>query len=153
MPTSRLAIAAVIAPLLLTGCGDSPEKPKSSATSVAPVPAAPAATGDSHEKVLSETIADLKKFGAVLKGVTDEASAKAAVPTVDALVTHIESLHRRDAALPALSADQRASLNNDKDVENQQAVVNLLLQFKRINADPKLRAILNDSFERFASAQ
>lgn len=151
MTISRLQVAALLVPMLLSGCSDNLETPKAPAPPVVTIPAPlPAsAHGDSHERVIRETIADLKSLASALEGARDEASAKAAAPAVESLTSHLELLRRRDAALPPITEDQRALLNASHSRDNQQAVVDLMLQIKRIKADPKLRGPLNDAIEKF----
>ena len=56
--------------------------------------------GDTAEKVFADMTANMQELSTILTGVTDEASAKAAVPKIDAVRAKMRDCARRARAVP-----------------------------------------------------
>jgi len=80
------AVVALAMALLLTGCGG----------------------GDNPTSISKEIANNMRAMTAVFNGITDEASAKAAVPKIEALRTDMRAVAARAKAMPKLNAAEMA---------------------------------------------
>ena len=99
-----------------------------------------------EENAVADTISKMKDEVAILKGVTDEASAKAAAPKIKAIHDELAKLQ---ASSPTTTDPQAAAKVVDKygkdltDVATQ-----LATEQTRIMSDPKLSAALGDALAK-----
>ncbi len=94
--------------------------------------------GDTHESVTAEMIAQMKQMTTVLEGVKDEASAKAAVPQLDAIATRMEEIEKRGKKLPELDAKQKEQMTKTFEKDLTEIETKLKPAVERVMTDPKI---------------
>ena len=98
--------------------------------------------GDTAEMVFADMTANMKEMSAVLASVTDEASAQAAVPRIDAVRTKMRDCARRARAVPKVDAATEQRLNTAAEAMQREIMPALLAERQRLDARPELMAIL-----------
>lgn len=112
--------------LLLTGCG-----------------------GDTHEGLANETVGLLNEFATVLDGVSDEASAKAAVPKLEAISTKLSEMKKRVDALPKLSEAENKALEDKMQKEMGTFMGKFMGAAMKLANKPELQKILEEPMKKF----
>jgi len=103
--------------------------------------------GDTAEAVSRDMTANMKEMAAILTSVTDQASAKAAIPRIEAVRAKMQECGRRAKEVPPIDAatEQRIAQINEKDMnEAMQAIA--AAQQRLIN-EPDLLAIIQPSLD------
>lgn len=122
--TKRLAFAAVaVLGLVLAGCKDS------------------------HEKVISDSVSKMKEVVAVMKTVTDEASAKSAAPKIQALGDDMKKIKDRMDKLgkPSDSEDKRLQAKYEKEL--REVTSDLMKESMRISFNVKGSTAVQDALK------
>jgi hypothetical protein len=103
--------------------------------------------GDTAEAVSRDITANMKEMAAILTSITDQASAKAAIPRIDAVRAKMQECGRRAKEVPPIDAatEQRITQINEKDMnEARQAIA---AAHQRLLNQPDLLAIIQPSLE------
>jgi hypothetical protein len=98
--------------------------------------------GDSAEKVFADMTANMQEMSAILASVTDEASAKAAVPRIDAVRAKMRDCARRAKAVPRPDAAAERRLDAAAMAVQRDIMPAVLAARQRLQAQPELMAIL-----------
>ena len=114
------AVACVALAIVSTGCDSKP----------------------TYESLRKDGIATMKEMIEVLKGVKDEASAKAAKPKLDALGKKMETLEAESNKVEKPSAEEQKKLDEKFQEDMFKLVGELATEIDRIGSDPKLVAVL-----------
>lgn len=99
-------------------------------------------SGDSAERVFADMSANMREMSAILTGVTDEASAKAAVPRIDAVRAKMRDCARRAKAVPRPDAAAENRLNEAAQAVQREVMPSIVAARQRLAAQPTLMAIL-----------
>ena len=110
----------ILAVSLLTGCGG----------------------GDSAERVFADMSANLREMSAILESVTDEASAKAAVPRIEALRAKMRDCAKRARAVRRPDAATEQRLDASVQAMQREVMPAIAAAQQRLMAQPALMAIL-----------
>lgn len=97
--------------------------------------------GDTVESVSRDMIANMKTMAGIMDGISDEASAKAAIPKIEAVRTSMRECASRAKPLkisPAEEKELEAKLGKDK-VEAMQA---LMQARQKLDEKPQLLGII-----------
>jgi hypothetical protein len=92
------------------------------------------------ESAMSDALDKMKEQVSILKGVTDEASAKAAAPKLKAIKDDMAKLSTKTVTAP--SADEQAKLMEKYGKEMSEVTAQLTAEMTRIMTNPKLQAAL-----------
>jgi hypothetical protein len=111
-----------------------------------------AGCGDSRDAVMADSIAAMKEMGTIMKGITDEASAMAAEPKVDALVKKMEQIARRGQALATPTKEQVEALTNKYRSDMQEAMTSMMPEVMRMMTNPKLATYYQSLMQKFGKA-
>ena len=103
--------------------------------------------GDTAEKVFADMTANMQEMSAILAGVSDEASAKAAVPRIDAVRTKMRDCARRARAVPMPDAAAEQRLNAAAEAMQHEIMPAVMADRQRLQARPELMAILAPALE------
>ncbi|MFT3897564.1 MAG: hypothetical protein QM719_07690 [Thermomonas sp.] len=103
--------------------------------------------GDTAEKVFADMATNMREMSAILASVTDEASAKAAVPRIDAVRTKMRDCARRARAVPKVDAATEQRLNAAAEAMQREIMPALLGERQRLQARPELMAILSPALQ------
>lgn len=125
MKTMMLALALVLS--LVAGCGRG--------------------GGDTAEKVFADMAGNMHEMSAILASVTDEASAKAAVPRIDAVRAKMRDCARRARVVPRSDAAAEQRLDDDAEAMQREIMPAVLADRQRLQARPELMAILAPALE------
>jgi hypothetical protein len=98
--------------------------------------------GDSAEKVFADMTANMQELSAILTGVTDEASAQAAVPRIGAVRAKMRDCARRAREVPRIDAATEQRINEASQAVQRDVLPKLLEARQRLAARPELMAIL-----------
>lgn len=98
--------------------------------------------GDSAEKVFADMTANMQEMSAIMAGVTDEASAKAAVPRIEAVRAKMRDCARRARAVPKIDAATEQRINEASQAVQRDVMPKLLEARQRLESRPELMAIL-----------
>jgi hypothetical protein len=98
-----------------------------------------------HESLAQEAIGKMNEMAGVLEGVTDEASAKAAKPKLQAIDASMKELKAKEEKLGKLSADEEKRLKEKYEPQMEEAMKKLIAQFGRLATDPKLASVLDEA--------
>lgn len=109
-----LSIATILMLIVCSGCG-----------------------GDTPDKVANDTVTVMEDVVAVMEGVKDEASAKAAAGKFRALGDKIKEIQARQDKL-GLTASQKAELKKKHEAKMDAVMTKLLNEGMRISSNPKL---------------
>jgi hypothetical protein len=125
MKTMMLALARVLS--LVAGCGRG--------------------GGDTAEKVFADMAGNMHEMSAILASVTDEASAKAAVPRIDAVRAKMRDCARRARVVPRADAAAEPRLDTPAEAMQREIMPAVLADRQRLQARPELMAILAPALE------
>ncbi|GAA5002500.1 hypothetical protein FNZ56_08920 [Pseudoluteimonas lycopersici] len=103
--------------------------------------------GDTAEKVFADMTSNMHEMSAILASVTDEASAKAAVPRIDAVRTKMRDCARRARTVPRPDAAAEQRLNAAAEAMQRDIMPAVLADRQRLQARPELMAILAPALE------
>ena len=98
--------------------------------------------GDSAERVFADMSANLREMSAILQSVTDEASAKAAVPRIQALRAKMRDCARRAKVVPMPDAAAELRLDAATQAMQREVMPAIAAAQQRLMAQPPLMAIL-----------
>src|SRR5437773_7521802 len=104
-----------------------------------------------HESLTKDSISKMKEMVSVLKGVTDESSAKAAGPKLEAISTDMKNLQAEMKKLSAPPKEKQEDLAKKYVPEMMSAQAELMKEMTRISADPKLAKVIGDSMRKIRS--
>jgi hypothetical protein len=128
MRTTAFAII-VLAISLLTACGGA------------------GAGGDTAERVSEEMVANMKEMAAILTGITDEASAKAAVPKIEAVRAKMRDCGQRAKNVPKIDAATEKRIGESMQAGMQEAMASIAAAHQRLVAQPELVAIIEPAMQ------
>lgn len=100
--------------------------------------------GETRESMAAESVSTMKELVTVLDGVKDEATAKAAKPTLKALMEKLNGLNERQAKLPMPTEAEVKALDEKYGKELDDVTHKFAGHMMRITFDPKINAELND---------
>ena len=121
----KLSIAIImLASFVLTGCG-----------------------GDSAENVAKDMVANLNEMASILTSVTDEASAKAAVPKIEAVREKMRECAKRAKAVGKVDAATETKINEMMQAGMTQAMQSIAVAQERLAAQPQLMAIIQPAMQ------
>lgn len=103
--------------------------------------------GETAEDVAKDMVANLKEMGAILTSVTDESSAKAAVPKIEAVRTRMRDCAARAKAVPQLDAAEDAKINQMMQAGMMEAMGTIGAAQERLMSQPDLMAIIQPAME------
>jgi hypothetical protein len=98
--------------------------------------------GDTAEKVFADMTTNMQEMAAILDSVTDETTAKAAVPRIDAVRANMRDCARRARAVPRPDAATEQRLNAAAEAVQRDVMPALMATRQRLEARPELMAIL-----------
>lgn len=98
--------------------------------------------GDSAERVFADMTANMREMSAVLTSVTDEASAKAAVPRIEAVRAKMRDCARRARAVRRPDAETGKRLDETMLAVQREVMPAIAADRQRLMAQPPLMAIL-----------
>jgi hypothetical protein len=98
--------------------------------------------GDSAERLFADMTANMREMSVILTSVTDEASARAAVPRIDAVRARMRDCARRAKALRRPDAATEERLNESALAVQREVMPALIAARERLEAQPPLMAIL-----------
>jgi len=98
--------------------------------------------GDTAQRVFGDMAANMKEMSAILTSVTDEASATAAVPKIDAVRAKMRDCARRARAVPRPDAATEQTLNDAMQAVQREVMPAIATAKERLAAQPDLMAIL-----------
>lgn len=124
MRKSAIALMVLMA-VALTGCGG----------------------GDTAESVAKDMLTNLKEMGAILTSVTDEASAEAAVPKIEALRASMRDCAARAKKVPKIDAAQEAKIDQMMQAGMMEAMQSIGTAQERLASKPELMAIIQPAME------
>ncbi len=99
-------------------------------------------SGDSAERVFADMSANMREMSAILASVTDEASAKAAVPRIEAVREKMRDCARRAKAVPRPDATDERRINEAALAIQREIMPSIIEARQRIAAQPPLLDIL-----------
>lgn len=103
--------------------------------------------GDTAESVSKEIVANLKEMGVILTGVTDEASAKAAVPKIEALREKMRDAAKRAKSVPKIDAATEEKIGASMQAGMQEAMTSIATAQQRLMSQPELMAIIEPALQ------
>jgi hypothetical protein len=103
--------------------------------------------GDTAESVSKEIVANFQELGAILEGVTDEASAKAAVPKIEAVRAKMRDAARRAKTVPKIDAETEKKIAESTEKDMMAAIETIGAAKARLSAQPELVAILEPAMQ------
>ncbi len=98
--------------------------------------------GDSAERLFADMSANMREMSAILTSVTDEASARAAVPRIDAVRAKMRDCARRAKSMPRPDAATEQRLNEEALAVQREVMPGIASARQRLAARPELMAIL-----------
>jgi len=98
--------------------------------------------GDTAELVFADMTANLQEMSAIMTGVTDEASARAAVPRIEAVRAKMRDCARRARAVPKIDATTERRINEASQAVQRDVMPKLFEARQRLESRPELMAIL-----------
>jgi peptidoglycan hydrolase CwlO-like protein len=98
-----------------------------------------------HDSLAKDMIGKMKEMVEVLKGVKDEASAKAAKPKLEGLKKEVDALKAEADKMPKPSAEDEKKLNEKYEPELEKLMGELAGEMIRIGSDPKLASELGNA--------
>jgi hypothetical protein len=101
-----------------------------------------------HDSLMQDAIAKMKELNTVLAGITDEASANAAKPKLQAIDADMKKIKDQDDKLPKMTADEKKALETKYAKDMEAVSGDLFGNLMRIGMDPKLGPILKDAMPR-----
>lgn len=98
--------------------------------------------GDSAERVFADMTANMREMSAILTSVTDEASAKAAAPRIEAVRAKMRDCARRARAVRRPDAETGKRLDETMLAVQREVMPAIVAARQRLMAQPPLMAIL-----------
>ena len=98
--------------------------------------------GDTAQRVFADMTANMKEMSAILTSVTDVASAKAAVPKIDAVRARMRDCARRARLVPRPDAASEQTLNEAMLAVQRDVMPAIAAAKERLAAQPDLVAII-----------
>jgi hypothetical protein len=99
-------------------------------------------SGDTAEKVFADMTTNMQEMAAILDSVADEATAKAAVPRIDAVRAKMRDCARRARTVPRPDAATEQRINAAAETVQREVMPALMATRRRLEARPELMAIL-----------
>jgi len=104
-------------------------------------------SGDTPEKLGQDMVANMKEMGAILTSITDEASAKAAVPKIDAVRSKMRGCRDRAKKMPMPDAASEAKFNESMQTGMMEAMTAIGTAQARLANQPELLAIIEPAMQ------
>lgn len=103
--------------------------------------------GDTAEKVFADMSTNLREMSSILTSVTDEASAKAAVPKIEAVRIKMRDCAKRakSVSMPDAATEQR--LNAKMQAVQTEVMPSIAAANARLAAQPELMAIIGPALQ------
>ena len=98
--------------------------------------------GDTAERVFADMTANMKEMSAILTSITDEASARAAVPNNEAVRAKMRDCARRAKAVPKPDAATEQRLDEAMQAVQRDVMPAVASARQRLAAHPELMAII-----------
>jgi chromosomal replication initiation ATPase DnaA len=98
--------------------------------------------GDTAQRVFEDMSANMREMSAILTSVTDEASAKAALPKIDAVRAKMRDCARRARVVPRPDAATEQTLNAAMLAVQREVMPVIVTAKQRLAAQPELMAII-----------
>jgi hypothetical protein len=98
--------------------------------------------GDTAQRVFADMSANMREMSAILTSVTDEASAKAALPKIDAVRAKMRDCARRARVVPRPDAATEQTLNAAMLAVQREVMPVIVTAKQRLAAQPELMAII-----------
>jgi hypothetical protein len=103
--------------------------------------------GDTAESVSREIVANMKEMGAILNGITDEASAKAAVPKIEALRAKMRDAGQRAKKVPKIDSATEQKIGESMQAGVMEAMASIVAAQEKLSARPELLAIIEPAMK------
>jgi hypothetical protein len=103
--------------------------------------------GDTAEKVFGDMAANLREMSSILAGVTDEPSAKAALPRIAAVRVKMRDCARRAKTVPRPDAATEQKLNATSQAVMAEVMPTIAAAQARLAARPELMAIIGPALQ------
>jgi hypothetical protein len=103
--------------------------------------------GDTAEKVFADMTSNMHEMSAILASVTDEASARAAVPRIDAVRAKMRECATRARAVPKPDAATEQRLDAAAEAMQREVMPAVMAERQRLQSRPDLLAILAPSLQ------
>ena len=103
--------------------------------------------GDTAESVSKEIVANMKEMGVILTGITDEASAKAAVPKIEAVRGKMRDAGKRAKTVPKIDAATEKRIADATQRDMAEAMESIGAARERLMARPELIAIIEPAMQ------
>jgi len=103
--------------------------------------------GDTPEKLGQDMVANMKEMGAILTSITDEASAKAAVPKIEAVRAKMRGCRDRAEKLPKPDAATEEKLGAAMQAGMMEAMTSIGAAQARLASQPELLAIIEPAMQ------
>lgn len=103
--------------------------------------------GDTAESVSKEIAANMKEMGVILNGITDEASAKAAVPKIEALRVKMREAGKRAKSVPKIDAATEKRIGEANQKAMAEAIESIAASQQKLMAHPELIAIIEPAMQ------
>lgn len=99
-------------------------------------------SGDTAEKVFADMATNLREMSSILTSVTDEASAKAAVPRIEAVRMKMRDCAKRAKTVSMPDAATEERLNASMLAVQEEVMPSIVAANARLAAQPELMAII-----------
>ena len=103
--------------------------------------------GDTAESVSKDMVANMKEMGTILSGITDEASAKAAVPKIEALRVKMRECGQRAKNVLKPDAATEQKIEEAMRSGMQEAMMSIGVAQERLMSRPELMAIIEPAMQ------
>ena len=101
-----------------------------------------------HESVTQETVDKMEEMVEVMKGIKDEASAKAARPKMEQIKKDMEAIKAKSQALGEPSADVKKKLAEKHKPQMEKLASEMMKEMMRIGFDPKIAPHIKDTMPK-----
>lgn len=103
--------------------------------------------GDTAEKVFADMTTNMREMSSILTSVTDEASAKAAVPKIEAVRARMRDCAKRAKAVPRPDAATEQRLNETMLAVQTEVMPSITAANARLATQPELLAIIGPALQ------
>jgi hypothetical protein len=103
--------------------------------------------GDTAESVSRDMVANMKEMGVILTGITDEASAKAAVPRIEAVRAKMRDAGQRAKNVPKVDAATEKKIEESMRPGMMEAMTSIAAAQERLAGQPELLAIIQPAMQ------
>lgn len=102
---------------------------------------------DTAESISKEIVANMKELGVILSGITDEASARSAVPRIEAVRVKMRDCGQRAKRVPKIDAatEQKIAQATQKDMTEAIGMIGAAQE--RLMAKPDLMKIIEPAMQ------